>query len=440
MARTTKKARQELIIHVLEEAFAELMRADPKAFRGKFRKMAADPFAFYRGSACLFYADVTREKDDWADERTESVWIHGDLHVENFGTYMDSDGRLVFDVNDFDEAYIGHFSWDLRRFVASLALMGWQKALPEEAIRKLVGRYLRAYLSQVDHYVTSADDDDFALHLGNTDGPVLDALVAARLSSRVGMLEGMTRMEGTVRMFEEGPGVRRLGKSERVKVAEAFDGYLQTIPESKRFDRDLFYEVRDIVGRSGFGIGSAGLPAYNVLVEGYSQSLDNDVALSMKQANVPAVSRFVDSGAVEKYFDHEGHRTVVSQRALQVHTDPLLGYTSLDGVGYVVAEISPYEADLDWGAITEPDEMAGVVQALGRATAKVHCASDEDSEQDLVTFQTEEAISRVLKGRRKEFVADLTDFAIAYADTVRQDHALFVDAFREGRIGGVSAT
>jgi uncharacterized protein (DUF2252 family) len=152
------------------------------------------------------------------------------------------------------------------------------------------------------------------------------------------------------------------------------------------------------------------------------------------------VSRFVDTESVDSYFDHEGHRTVVSQRALQVHTDPLLGYTSLDGVGYVVAEVSPYEFDLDWGEINEPDEMASVVQNLGRATAKVHCASDEDSDQDLVTFQTEEAIVAVVEGRRKELVADLTDFAVAYAQRVRKDHALFVEAFREGRIGGVSAT
>ena len=198
--------------------------------------------------------------------------------------------------------------------------------------------------------------------------------------------------------------------------------------------------MRDIVGKSGFGIGSAGLPAYNVLVEGYSQSLDNDVVLSMKQANVPAVSRFVDTASVDGYFEHEGHRTVVSQRALQVHTDPLLGYTSLDGVGYVVSEISPYEFDLDWGEINEPDEMASVVQNLGRATAKVHCASDADSDQDLVDFQTEEAIVAVVEGRRKEFVEDLTDFAIAYAKKTRTDHALFVDAFREGTIGGVKAT
>ena len=432
--------RREHIVEVLESAFSDLMRADPHAFRVKVRKMAADPFAFYRGSACLFYADMTGVEDAWADDRTSRVWIHGDLHAENFGTYLNSHGRMVFDVNDFDEAYIGHFSWDLRRFVASLALMGWQKALPEEAVRSLIGRYLRSYLAQVTHYAGENEDDDFALHLDNTDGPVHEVLTQARTASRVALLDGMTRFQDHVRVFAEDSSVRRLGRAERRKVSKAFEDYLHTIPESKRFDRELFYEVRDIVGKSGFGIGSAGLPAYNVLVEGYSQSLDNDVVLSIKQANVPAVSRFVDTASVDGYFEHEGHRTVVSQRALQVHTDPLLGYTSLDGVGYVVSEVSPYEFDLDWGEINEPDEMSSVVANLGRATAKVHCASDEDSDQDLVQFQTEHAICAVLEGRRREFVSDLTQFAVDYATTVREDHALFVDAFREGRIGGVSAT
>ena len=91
--------------------------------------MAADPFAFYRGSACVFYADVAAREDRWADERTSRVWIQGDLHAENFGTYMDGAGVLIFDVNDFDEAYVGHFTWDLQRFAASVALMCWQKAL-----------------------------------------------------------------------------------------------------------------------------------------------------------------------------------------------------------------------------------------------------------------------------------------------------------------------
>ncbi len=434
------RTRKKRIIDILEDAFADLMDADPQAFRVKYRKMAADPFAFFRGTACLFYADVTGMRDAFADDRTSRIWIHGDLHAENFGTYLNSDGRLVFDVNDFDEAYLGHFSWDLRRFAASLALVGWQKALPEESVRDLIGRYVRAYLSQVDHYVESDDDNDFGLYLDSTEGPVLGILTQARSLSRRDLLDEVTVMDGGVRVFREGAGVRRLGKPERRKVLRAFDEYLGTIPESKRFDRELFYEVRDVVGRSGFGIGSAGLPAYNVLVEGYSQALDNDVVLSMKQANVPAVSRFVDTGEVDRYFDHEGHRTVVSQRALQVHTDPLLGHTIIDGLGYVVAEVSPYEVDLDWSEINEPDEIAVVVDSLGRASAKVHCASDEDSDQDLVDFQVEEAIAQVLEGRRKEFTSEVVEFGISYAARVRRDHALFVSAFREGEIGGVTAT
>jgi uncharacterized protein (DUF2252 family) len=89
---TDATERQEMIADTLVEAFEALMEADPHAFRTKFRKMAADPFAFYRGSACLFYADMKDMEDPWADDRTSRVWIHGDLHAENFGTYMSSAG------------------------------------------------------------------------------------------------------------------------------------------------------------------------------------------------------------------------------------------------------------------------------------------------------------------------------------------------------------
>jgi uncharacterized protein (DUF2252 family) len=433
------QSRTDQIITVLEDAFAPLMRADPAAFRAKYRKMASDPHAFYRGTACLFYADLTRRDDPFVTDRSGHIWVHGDLHVENFGTYLNADGRLVFDVNDFDEAYLGRFTWDLQRFAASLALMGWQKALPEEDVRRLIGRYLRAYLSQVDSYRESEDDDDFALHLDNTHGPIQAALVTARCRRRADLLDDTTVLADGTRTLRDGPGVRRLGKSERSKVVNAFERYLETIPHDKRFDRDLFYELRDVVGKSGFGIGSAGLPAYNFLVEGFSEALDNDVLLLMKQANVPAISRFVDPAEVEGYFDHEGHRTVVSQRALQVHTDPLLGHTTLDGVAYVVAELSPYEVDLDWSSISEPDQVKDVVDLLGRATAKIHCASDEDSTQDLVDFQVEEAIAKSVDRRRREFTSWISDFGLEYAARVREDHALFVDAFREGRIG-VSST
>ena len=440
MAPHTAQQRSALIVEVLDDAFRDLMASDPTAFRTKFRKMAADPHSFYRGTACLFYADVTRDPDPFCDERSGRIWVHGDLHVENFGTYLNADGRMVFDVNDFDEAYLGRFTWDLQRFAASLALTGWQKALPEDDVRRLVGRYVRAYLAQVDAYRDTGDDEDFALTLANTEGPVREALLEARTQTRRGLVGAQTEVhDDGGRRFVESPTIRRLSKTEHGKVARAFEGYLDTIPEDRRSDRALFYEVLDIVGKSGFGIGSAGLPAYNVLVQGWSQALEDDVLLSMKQANVPAVSRYAEHDSIEAYFENEGHRTVVSQRALQVHTDPLLGHTSLDGKGYVVAEVSPYEVDLDWSGLIEPDEIAAVVELLGRATAKIHCASDEDSDQDLVDFQVEQAVADCVEGRRRELVDWVTDFGLGYADQVREDHALFVEAFRSGEIG-VAAT
>jgi uncharacterized protein (DUF2252 family) len=436
----SEQRRASMIVDVLVDAFEPLMRADPNGFRTKFRKMAADPFAFYRGSACLFYADMADLDDPWADERSSRVWIHGDLHAENFGTYMNSEGSLVFDVNDFDEAYVGHFSWDLRRFVASLALMGWQKALPDHAVRGLARGYLRAYVEQVHHYVESEHDDDFALRLDNTTGAIHEILQQAKLSTRIALLEKSTEIRDRERRFADGRNTRRLDDGEREKVLAAYRAYLDTIPEHKRDPRDVFYEVKDVVGRSGFGIGSAGLPAYNVLIEGFNQALENDVVLSMKLGNVAAPSRVVTDPRVREYFEHDGHRTVTSQRALQAHADPYLGYTTIDGGGFVVGQLSPYENDLDWDELTEPDEIAPVLDYLGRATAKIHCASDEDSEQTLVRFQTEEAIAHVIGDREDEFVEEIVEFGVSYAVTARRDHALFVDAFREGAIANLSAT
>jgi len=349
--------RRERIVAGLVTAFAELMAADAEAFRTKFRKMAGDPFAFYRGSDCVFLADVACLDDPWASERTSRVWIHGDLHAENFGTYMDGEGMLIFDVNDFDEAYLGHFAWDLQRFAGSVALMGWQKAFSDEDIDRLVQTYTRAYADQVRWFVEEAEDRSYSLRLDTTDGLVHDILQRVRLRTRVGLLDALTETDGYSRRFRDGRGVRRLDDDERAMACAAFERYLDTIPQAKRF-RGIMYDVKDVVARSGFGIGSAGLPAYSLLIEGFNQALDNDVVLSMKQGNVAAPSRVVTDERFASYFLHHGHRTVQSQRALQAHADRLLGYTDIDGVGYVVSELSPYATDLDWSELTEPREIA----------------------------------------------------------------------------------
>ena len=431
--------RSERITTVLSDAFRDLIEADEDSFRIKFRKMAATPFAFYRGSACLFYADVVDLDDPWADERTSRVWIQGDLHAANFGTYIDAHGALLFDVNDFDDAYLGHASWDLLRLAASLGVLGIEKAISDDTIADLQRELARAYAAQVHEFATGERDKEFRLTLDNTDGAVLDALGRARRRSRLDLLDHTTEIDGNDRRFSDQPGVRRLDDDERKEVLAAYQQYLESIPERRR-QQSVSYDVKDVVARSGFGIGSAGLPAYSLLVEGRTQALENDVVLSMKQGNVAAPSRVAPDESAERYFEHHGHRTAVSQFALQARADPWLGWCSLRDVGQVVREVSPYEEDLDWDGVHEPEQMVPMVRFLGQAVAKIHCVSDATSEESLVEFETEHAIDDVLDGRPDEFADWLAESAGAYAALARDDHRRFVDAFRSGKIPGLAQT
>ncbi|MFF2526323.1 DUF2252 domain-containing protein [Streptomyces liangshanensis] len=439
-AETADEERGEEILAVFGTAFGRLLAADPSAFKVKFRKMAASAFAFYRGTAALFYHDLEQQRSGsrasgpFLDERTGRVWIHGDLHAENFGTYMDANGRLIFNVNDFDEAYIGPFTWDLKRFAASLALIGYTKALSDEQITELVEIYAGAYRERIHALATGVKNDEVPpFTLDSAQGPLLGALRAARSLTRFALLDSMTEIREYERRFAPGGGAVELDAATRYKILAAFDGYLETLPESS-LTRPDSYRVKDVVGRRGVGIGSAGLPSYNILLEGNSDALENDVVIYMKQAQVPAVSRHITDAAVREYFQHEGHRTVISQRALQAHADPWLGWTELDGAGQLVAEVSPYAVDLDWSDLDDPEEIAAVVADLGRATATMHSAADDESGHSLVPFSTERAIDAAIAGDEDGFAAMLVDFAHAYGARARADHQIFVDLFRNGRL------
>ena len=431
--------RGEEILTVFDTAFGDLLAADPAACRVMFRKMAASALAFYRGTACLFYHDLDAEKrgGPYLDDRTSRVWIHGDLHAESFGTYMDATGRLTFSVNAFDEAYVGPFTWDLKRFAASVALIGYEKALGDEQITGLVGVYAAAYRERIHALATGAKSDEVPpFTLDTAQGPLLDTLRDARSLTRFGLLDSMTEIRDFERRFAAGGGSVELDAATRYKVLAAFDGYLETLPESS-LERPESYRVKDVVGRRGIGIGSAGLPSYDILLEGGSDALEDDVVISIRQARTPAVSRHITDPVIREYFRHQGHRTVVSQCALQAQADPWLGWTELDGTGRLVSEVSPYTVDLDWGDIDDLEEIASVVADLGRATATVHAAADDRSGESLVPFSTERAIDAAIAADEAGFADLLVDFAHEYGARARGDHQIFVDLFRGGRIPGL---
>jgi uncharacterized protein (DUF2252 family) len=86
----------------------------------KHRHMAEAVFPFLRAT---FY----RWAQLWPEvcpelSRAPRVLVVGDLHVENFGTWRDAEGRLVWGVNDFDEAWPAAYTVDLVRLTASAYL------------------------------------------------------------------------------------------------------------------------------------------------------------------------------------------------------------------------------------------------------------------------------------------------------------------------------
>lgn len=425
--------RADHINRVFSAEFGELMARDPAAFERKFRKMAKNAFAFYRGSACLFYSDVDGLPDQFLDDKTSRVWIHGDKHAENFGTYMNSIGRFVFNVNDFDEAYVGPFTWDLKRFAASIKLLGVSKALSDAQITALITAYADGYTDEIRKIAAGGDDAVGELTLATTEGALHGVLQTARRNTRVALLHSRTVIENNDRRFAPADDAFPIDNAQRDKVEEAFGNYLSTLPATNDFTLES-RRIKDVMMRKGMGIGSAGLPSYEILLEGATEALQDDVIVYMKEAQTPAVSRYIDDKKVRGYFEHQGHRTCESQRALQAHSDPWLGYTQLDGVGQMVAEVSPYAEDLDWDDVNNFDDMREVISELGQATARMHSVADDESSHDLVDFSTEEAITAVIEKDEPGFTESLVDFAHSYGDRATGDHALFVNLFRNGKL------
>src|SRR5713226_906346 len=93
----------------------------------KHAHMAEAPFPFMRAT---FYRWLQRWHEVCPDlVRAPSVLAVGDLHIENFGTWRDQEGRLIWGVNDLDEAWPAPYTLDLLRLTTSAYLAIWAEHL-----------------------------------------------------------------------------------------------------------------------------------------------------------------------------------------------------------------------------------------------------------------------------------------------------------------------
>lgn len=97
-------------------------RLDRKALAAKHERMGESAFLFLRGS--FFRWPYYLEAVDAGILRAPTVLAVGDIHLENYGTWRDDEGRLVWGINDFDEAAELPFTSDLVRLAASALLEG----------------------------------------------------------------------------------------------------------------------------------------------------------------------------------------------------------------------------------------------------------------------------------------------------------------------------
>ena len=106
----------------------------------KYGRMLVSPFTFYRGSAVVMAADLA----DTPATGIEAV-LCGDAHLSNFGVFATPERRMVFDINDFDEAFPGPWEWDLKRLAASAVIAGRDNGFSEQSCRQLAEETTLAY-------------------------------------------------------------------------------------------------------------------------------------------------------------------------------------------------------------------------------------------------------------------------------------------------------
>ena len=205
--------------------------------------------------------------------------ICGDAHVRNLGAYAAPDGRLVFDINDFDETCAAPFEWDLKRMAVSLVLVGREIGQKPSACREAVHilavnyRRLAATLARTPVVELAC----YQVHRLERVTPVSDALQKAERETPLNTLgrftEGVKTDKATRlqrRFKNEPPLLTPLPRAQSRAVIASFARYRENLlPERRRF----FHQYVPVdVAFNVVGTGSVGLRDYLVYLEGNGEN------------------------------------------------------------------------------------------------------------------------------------------------------------------------
>ncbi|MBK6013141.1 DUF2252 domain-containing protein [Streptomyces sp. MBT53] len=387
-------------------------------------RMAATPFAFLRGSAGLMAHDLAR-----TPMTRIAAQICGDAHAANFGLYGDARGGLVIDLNDFDETVHGPWEWDLKRLAASLVLAGREAGADEDTCRTAahgaVGSYRRtmrllAKLPVLDAWNAIADEE-LVSHADARDllGTLERVSEKARgnTSGRFAAKSTEAAEDGGRRFVDASPVLRRIPDEEAAAVAASLEEYLDTLSED-RLPLLARHTVHDVAFRV-VGTGSVGTRSYVVLLLDHR---GEPLVLQVKEARPSAlVPHLLTAGFDAPAVPHEGRRVVLGQKRMQVVSDILLGWTTVDGLPFQVRQFRNRKGSVDPAALAA-DQIDDYGRMTGALLARAHAHS---ADPRLVAGYC---------GKNDELDDAIATFAVTYADRTEADHAELVAAVRSGRI------
>jgi uncharacterized protein (DUF2252 family) len=407
-----KKARRDPVAIILAANSDRLQHLVPI----KMGRMAAGPFAFFRGAAPLMAADLAT-----LPVTGLYVQICGDAHVRNLGAYAAPEGHLVFDINDFDETIPGPWEWDLKRLVTSLVLAGREAGESNTGCRGSVEGMVRSYRTSMNRFaaMTVCELARVEILRGAKGTPVHAVLQkASRVTPRQTLKKLAVARPRTGHRFHDRPPVlRHVDIRTQREVVESLGRYRKTVSVSHQWILQA-YEPVDVAFKI-VGTGSVGTRDYVVLL--FGNGIQDPLILQIKEelpsCYAPYLSRLPP-------VQHEGQRVAEGQQRMQTVADPFLGYTTIDGRHFLVRQLCDHKASIDLANLkgTALREYAVV---CGELLAKGHARSGDAG-----------AIAGYC-GNSTKLDTALAKFAKAYADQTERDFDQFKKAIAKGRVRAV---
>ncbi|CAF3140244.1 unnamed protein product, partial [Rotaria sp. Silwood2] len=105
-----------------------------------------------------------------------------------------NNGILNFDVNNFDEGYVGPFTWHVKRLATSINLICYSTDFSDKEVQQILKGCAQEYLKQVYEFCEHPKDQ-FALTLKTTSDKVKEILNETRIQFHAAHLGSMTYIE-----------------------------------------------------------------------------------------------------------------------------------------------------------------------------------------------------------------------------------------------------